>query len=887
MGMSEEVEGLLATAIETYKTLFNGSVPTIAVCSPTKANIIGEHIAYVDGMVLSLSIPLYIIAVGARNDLNTIRIHTDNKEIEESQRYIEFPIPSIEPLAQGGPSWSNYVKGTIELFKGYILEGFDMVIVSRIPLKVGLGSSSAFCIAVYSFLEAFTKEVTVNLRDKAYRCMRAEEKFNPDKKTSGIMDIYILLCSKENYAISLDCRDMRYKYIPFNVKDVSVLIINSNKQSMFTDKDMESRKQLCHDAAKIMGLTSIREAKTAHFKAFKTPLLEDKERDMRARHAHSEIKRVERAVQAMLANDFKLLGRLMNQSQTSLKYDCEVTIPEIDELIDIVLEINGVYGTKMFGPGLGGCIIVLLKSSAVDEVVVATKRKFSGKAEFYLAEPAERVHDISYMIFNLERRALTIIGSISTQLEYAVEFFLARYNRYPDTAVQAPGRVTILGEHTCTHSGFMLQMAIPLSTIIVGKRNCTNFLNIYVDEDFAGGGGGDFLCVTLPVVVDFRKSKSHWTNMIYGTLLKFQGELKEGFDLVLVSTIPDASGLGRDSSVIVAFYTFLEAVTKQQTPKWTMKARQCYLAEHEYTENECSYADYLTIIAAEEDYLTYIDCMTEEIEMIPFKKEEYLFLLTTLPEEKIMPDDKYPDRQTECEELVIVLGIQSLREANVEMLDEKQDCMSFGMYKRGNYVIQEMMRTYEAMKSLNRKDYDSLGAIMLQSHNSLRYHYEHVSASLNQIVALTMKCPGVLGTKITSSEQSRCTLTLVRKKCLESVIDRVYCGYKQRTLFYTLEPKDGTRNITESLNLELRRRREDIDIVSEHLSVHSVASSDLNALSWSMFDLGEEWADWSAQRKKQPKEGSEHDSVQETAKDEEMEFGMTTGGFGMDDEDDI
>lgn len=47
-------------------------------------------------------------------------------------------------------------------------------------------------------------------------------------------------------------------------------------------------------------------------------------------------------------------------------YAC--SLPEIDEMVDIALSVPGVYGAQLAGAGLGGCMMILAKQSAIDDV---------------------------------------------------------------------------------------------------------------------------------------------------------------------------------------------------------------------------------------------------------------------------------------------------------------------------------------------------------------------------------------------------------------------------------------------------------------------------------------------------------------------------------------
>jgi galactokinase len=58
----------------------------------------------------------------------------------------------------------------------------------------------------------------------------------------------------------------------------------------------------------------------------------------------------------------------MTHSHVSMKNDYEISCDEIDCLVDIALELPGVYGARMTGGGFGGCTITLVKADNVEKV---------------------------------------------------------------------------------------------------------------------------------------------------------------------------------------------------------------------------------------------------------------------------------------------------------------------------------------------------------------------------------------------------------------------------------------------------------------------------------------------------------------------------------------
>jgi galactokinase len=77
---------------------------------------------------------------------------------------------------------------------------------------------------------------------------------------------------------------------------------------------------------------------------------------------------VRNSVDALKRNDLSEFGKLMYQSHMSLKNDYEVSCAELDAIVDICAEVEGVYGARMTGAGFGGAAICLVENEQADAV---------------------------------------------------------------------------------------------------------------------------------------------------------------------------------------------------------------------------------------------------------------------------------------------------------------------------------------------------------------------------------------------------------------------------------------------------------------------------------------------------------------------------------------
>lgn len=103
--------------------------------------------------------------------------------------------------------------------------------------------------------------------------------------------------------------------------------------------------------------------------------------------------------------------------------------------------------------------------------------------------------------------------------------------------------------------------------------------------------------------------------------------------------------------------------------------------------------------------------------------------------------------------------------------------------KRARHVITEIQRTLEAANSLEANDFIKFGKLMNDSHNSLRDDYEVSSKELDTLVNIARSVDGVLGSRLTGAGFGGCTVTLLRKNVVDTVIQQI----KQKYDFYSLE----------------------------------------------------------------------------------------------------
>ncbi|KAK9882959.1 hypothetical protein WA026_001177 [Henosepilachna vigintioctopunctata] len=379
------LEELIQSATELYKKTFNQD-PTVVVQAPGRVNIIGEHTDYNDGFVLPMALPLRTVIVGkAMCGYESSIISIANEGSEDGKPH-KFNI-SKEALIPGEPKWANYVKGVLANYKGGAFPAFRAAIVNSVPIGGGLSSSASLEVATYMFLDAISGEkIQVSKVEKALACQKAEHDYAG--MPCGIMDQFISLLAEEGNALLIDCRSMTYSLVPMEDPEMVILITNSNVKHSLTGSEYPTRRKQCEEAAALMGKKSLREC-TMDDVARLESLGASPDHVKRARHGVSEIERTESAALLFAEKKFEEVGKLMVASHNSLRDDYEVSCPELDQLVDLALEVEGVVGSRMTGGGFGGCTVTMVRSNAVEELILHIKQNYKLTPTFFICKPSQ------------------------------------------------------------------------------------------------------------------------------------------------------------------------------------------------------------------------------------------------------------------------------------------------------------------------------------------------------------------------------------------------------------------------------------------------------------------------------------------------------------------
>ncbi|MEC6907011.1 galactokinase [Photobacterium piscicola] len=345
-----------------------GYVASHIIQAPGRVNLIGEHTDYNDGFVLPCAIDYQAIVAAARRDDNIVRVVAVDYNNEMSEFDISQPLEFDQQCM-----WVNYVRGVIKclLERGYVLGGADIVISGNVPQGAGLSSSAALEVVIGQTFKALF-DLTISQQEIALNGQQAENQFVGCN--CGIMDQLISAEGEQNHALLIDCRSLETTAVAMP-EDMAVVIINSNKKRGLVDSEYNTRRAQCEQAAAFFGVPALRDVTLATFIARETEL--DPMVAKRARHVITENMRTEQAAIALSNGNMALLAELMAESHASMRDDFEITVSEIDTLVDMVKGVIGDQGgVRMTGGGFGGCIVALVPPTFVDAITAEVNAKY-------------------------------------------------------------------------------------------------------------------------------------------------------------------------------------------------------------------------------------------------------------------------------------------------------------------------------------------------------------------------------------------------------------------------------------------------------------------------------------------------------------------------------
>jgi galactokinase len=275
---------------------------------------------------------------------------------------------------------------------GHTVGNLDITVDGDVPLGAGLSSSAALeCAAGLAWAHLFGLRLAKT--ELARLCRRAENEFVG--APTGIMDQMAAMHGREGHAVFIDTRTLRVAHVPLGLAaaGLALLVVDTRAPHRHVDGEYASRRQACEEAARLLDVPALRDARLDQLDVLPDHLLP------RARHVVTENARVLEVVQLLRSSaDPRVIGPILTASHLSLRDDFEVTVPEVDVAFDTLLDV-GAYGARITGGGFGGCVIALVDADRADEATAAVRSAYArhefGEPSTFTAVPSDGAHRLT------------------------------------------------------------------------------------------------------------------------------------------------------------------------------------------------------------------------------------------------------------------------------------------------------------------------------------------------------------------------------------------------------------------------------------------------------------------------------------------------------------
>ena len=361
-------------------------------------------------------------------------------------------------------------------------------------------------------------------------------------------------------------------------------------------------------------------------------------------------------------------------------------------------------------------------------------------------------------------------------LHTARNAFLAAFDTTPALAVQAPGRVNLIGEHTDYNDGFVLPCAIDYRTVIYGSPRDDGQVRV-VAADYASER--DEFSVTA--AIEPRRDRL-WANYVRGVVKYLQeaGHAVRGADLAISGNVPQGAGLSSSASLEVAagqFFRTLGGLAINPTELALIGQR----AENRFVGCNCGIMDQLISARGEAGHALLIDCRSLATHSVAMP-EGIAVLIINSNVRRGLVGSEYNTRRRQCEEAARFFGVKALRDVGLPTYAAKAADLDPVVARRARHIITDSQRALDLAAALPQGDMRRIGQLMADSHASMRDDFEitcpQVDALVDIVKEVTREAGGV---RMTGGGFGGCVVSLVPSKLVEPVRAAVSARYPAAT----------------------------------------------------------------------------------------------------------
>ena len=374
--------------------------------------------------------------------------------------------------------------------------------------------------------------------------------------------------------------------------------------------------------------------------------------------------------------------------------------------------------------------------------------------------------------------------------------FIKHFDGTTGSVYASPGRINLIGEHTDYNNGYVFPGAVEQGIIAEIKPNGTRKVRAY---------SIDLKDYTEFLLDDEQGPKASWARYIFGVCREMMalGVPVEGFNTAFAGDVPLGAGMSSSAALESTFAFALNDIWGENKIDRMELARVGQRTEHKYIGVMCGIMDQAISCLGKKGSLLRLDCRSGEYEYFPWNPKGYQLVLVNSCVKHTLAGSPYNERRLQCEHVAEIIGkihleVKSLRDANMEMLEEVKGEITGDEYKRARYVIGEVERVLAVCEALKIDDYEMVGKMMYETHYGLSKEYEVSCEELDYLNDIA-KETGVTGSRIMGGGFGGCTINLVAEELVSNfkkvVKEKFAEKYGKEPIIIDVVIGDGARKL--------------------------------------------------------------------------------------------
>jgi galactokinase len=370
-------------------------------------------------------------------------------------------------------------------------------------------------------------------------------------------------------------------------------------------------------------------------------------------------------------------------------------------------------------------------------------------------------------------------ASNTAMIESVVQGFAERFGDSDGVVVaMAPGRVNLIGEYTDFNDGFVFPMTVDRGVYLairprtdrqvwVASIRYEELIEYELDEFEAPKPGS-------------------WSSYVLGVVeeLRLRGLLNHGFEAVVDGNLNLGAGLSSSAALEVATAVSLQQITGYEMDRVDM-VKLCQHVEHNYANVLCGIMDQFACGIGRSGHALLLDCRSLDYENVPVELGDYRVVIVSSEVKRFLASSAYNTRRAECQEAVEHFSqyddsIRALRDVSADLFEAQGVGLTPVVRRRCGHVVSENQRALDAAAALKLGNLEVFGALMIESHRSLRDDFEVSCPELDLLVKLANSTDGVLGSRMTGAGFGGCTVSIVHRDAVMPLTDKLNSNYTAR-----------------------------------------------------------------------------------------------------------